>query len=52
MQEVWRDRLGDLGIPVVMNLPFGHDGENAPLPVGCLATIDGDRGVLTLQLVR
>jgi len=49
MQEVWRDRLSDLGIPVVMNLPFGHDGENLPLPVGCLATIDGDRGTLTWQ---
>jgi muramoyltetrapeptide carboxypeptidase len=46
MEEVWRDRLLDLGIPIVINLPFGHDGENAPLPVGCLAEIDSDRGTL------
>jgi muramoyltetrapeptide carboxypeptidase len=47
MEEVWRDRLTDLGIPVVMNLPFGHDGENAPLPVGCLAELDADNGTLS-----
>ena len=47
MEEVWRDRLSDLGIPIVMNLPFGHDGENAPLPVGCIAEIDGSNGTLS-----
>jgi muramoyltetrapeptide carboxypeptidase len=49
MEEVWRDRLTDLGIPVVMNLPFGHDGENAPLPVGCIAKIDADNGILSFS---
>ncbi|MFM7600766.1 MAG: LD-carboxypeptidase [Pseudanabaena sp.] len=47
MEEVWRDRLTDLGIPIVMNLPFGHDGENAPLPVGCIAELDANQGTLT-----
>ena len=47
MEQVWRDRLSDLGIPVVMHLPFGHDGENAPLPVGCNAEIDANLGILT-----
>jgi muramoyltetrapeptide carboxypeptidase len=47
MEEVWRDRLTDLGIPIVMHLPFGHDGENAPLPVGCIAKIDADNGSLS-----
>lgn len=47
MEEVWRDRLTDLGIPIVMNLPFGHDGENAPLPVGCMAELDANQGTLT-----
>ncbi|MDX2255357.1 MAG: LD-carboxypeptidase [Pseudanabaenaceae cyanobacterium bins.39] len=50
MLEVWRDRLGDLGIPIVMGLPFGHDGENAPLPVGCAAEINGNLGTLTINL--
>jgi muramoyltetrapeptide carboxypeptidase len=49
MQEVLRDRLSDLGIPVVMNLPFGHDGENAPLAVGCIAKLDSDQGTLSFS---
>lgn len=47
VQEVLRDRLGDLEIPVVSNLPFGHDGENAALPVGVPVELDGDRGSLS-----
>ncbi len=47
--EVVRERLGDLGIPVVGGLPFGHDGENAALPVGARATLDGDRGTLAID---
>lgn len=46
--EVLRDRLGDLGIPVVADLPFGHDGVNAALPVGRLVELDGDRGTLAV----
>ncbi|WP_346291690.1 LD-carboxypeptidase [Sphaerothrix gracilis] len=46
--EVLRDRLGDLGLPIVSDLPFGHDGVNAALPVGVPARIDGDQGVLTI----
>jgi muramoyltetrapeptide carboxypeptidase len=47
--EVLRDRLGDLGIPIVSDLPFGHDGANAALPVGITAQLDGDRGLLSLR---
>ncbi|MGB3616141.1 MAG: LD-carboxypeptidase [Elainellaceae cyanobacterium] len=46
VEEVLRDRLGNLEIPVVSGLPFGHDGVNAALPVGRQARLDGDRGVL------
>jgi muramoyltetrapeptide carboxypeptidase len=46
VEEVLRDRLCDLGIPIVADLPFGHDGVNAALPVGVIADLDGDRGVL------
>lgn len=45
--EVLRDRLGDLGIPIVAALPFGHDGVNAILPVGCPVILDGDQGTLS-----
>ncbi len=48
VEEVLRDRLCDLGIPVVADLPFGHDGENAALPVGVQMTLDGAVGTLAL----
>lgn len=47
VEEVLRDRLGDLGLPVVSGLAFGHDGENAALPVGSWVELNGDRGILT-----
>jgi muramoyltetrapeptide carboxypeptidase len=46
VEEVLRDRLGNLGIPVVSNLPFGHDGPNAVLPVGVEVTLDADQGIV------
>ena len=48
--EVLRDRLGDLNLPLVYDLPFGHDGVNAILPVGQLVTLDGDTGSLSWEL--
>jgi muramoyltetrapeptide carboxypeptidase len=50
VEEVLRDRLGDLGIPIVSDLPFGHDSPNAALPVGVLATLDADQGVLSINM--
>lgn len=50
IEEVLRDRLGDLGIPIVSNLPFGHEGENFALPVGRPATLDGDAGLLQIDI--
>jgi muramoyltetrapeptide carboxypeptidase len=46
--QVLRDRLSDLGIPVVSNLPFGHEAPNAALPVGVMATLDAEHGVLSI----
>ncbi|MFB2768753.1 LD-carboxypeptidase [Pelatocladus sp. BLCC-F211] len=46
--EVLRDRLGDLGIPVVSDLPFGHEAPNAALPVGVKVTLDADQGILDI----
>lgn len=48
VEEVLRDRLTDLHIPIVANLPFGHDGCNAALPVGVEAILDGNTGELTI----
>ena len=45
-----RDRLLDLGVPVVAGLEFGHgEGDNLALPVGVDVAIDGDRGTITLH---
>ena len=47
VDEVMRDRLADLHIPIVSGLPFGHDGENAALPVGLPVQLDADAGVVS-----
>jgi muramoyltetrapeptide carboxypeptidase len=49
VEEVLRDRLADLNIPIVSDLPFGHDGANAALPVGMMAHLDGDNGILAIE---
>lgn len=47
LEDVLRDRLCNLKIPIVAHLPFGHDGVNAALPVGVNATLDGTTGGLS-----
>ncbi|MEB3319237.1 MAG: LD-carboxypeptidase [Cyanobacteriota bacterium] len=48
MDEVLRDRLSDLGVPLVGQLPVGHGRPNLALPLGRLAQLDGERGTLAL----
>lgn len=48
VEEVLSDRLKNLKIPIVSALPFGHDGENAALPVGARVELDGDLGTLKI----
>ena len=48
VKDVLRDRLADLNIPIVSELPFGHDSPNAALPVGVEANLDGDQGILEI----
>jgi muramoyltetrapeptide carboxypeptidase len=40
--------LGDLGIPVLYGLSFGHTADQVTLPLGLEATLDADRLVLTV----
>lgn len=49
VDEVLRDRVSDLNIPIISDLPFGHDGVNACLPVGGLVEIDGNEGVIKFK---
>jgi muramoyltetrapeptide carboxypeptidase len=48
MEEVLRERLLDLKIPVVANLPVGHGRPNLALPLGRWARLDGERGTLAV----
>jgi len=49
VEEVLRDRLSNLGIPIVGDLPFGHEGVNAALPVGQPVQLDADQGILSWE---
>ena len=48
MDEILEERLGDLGIPLVLNLPLGHGRPNQALPLGVQAQLDGNNGLLSL----
>ena len=50
LQEVLKERLGSLKIPIVYGLPFGHIPNNATLPMGAKAVLDGKNG--DLQIVE
>lgn len=45
--EVLKDRLGDLGIPVIYGLSFGHIRDQFTLPVGVEAELDTAKSTMT-----
>jgi muramoyltetrapeptide carboxypeptidase len=49
VRAVLRERLSDLGIPVVAGVPAGHIDDNAELPFGRAVTLDATRGTLFLH---
>lgn len=49
LEDVFRERLLPLKIPIVCGLPFGHVRHNATLPVGALAMLDGNKGDLVIN---
>lgn len=48
LEDVLRERLLPLNVPVVVGLPFGHQPWNATLPVGVRARLDADNGDLII----
>ena len=48
LDDVLAERLSPLKIPVVTGLPFGHVKDNATVPVGARAVLDGRAGDLLL----
>ncbi|KZR87839.1 LD-carboxypeptidase [Synechococcus sp. MIT S9504] len=49
MAEILEERLSDLGVPLVMDLPLGHGLPNLALPLGREALLNAQSGQLTLQ---
>jgi len=49
MEDVMRDRLLPLKVPIVTGLPFGHIPLNATLPIGVRARLDGIKGDLIIE---
>ncbi len=49
VEDVLKDRLLPLGVPIVSGLPFGHVHNNATLPMGLQATLDGVNGDLIIN---
>jgi muramoyltetrapeptide carboxypeptidase len=48
VEDVFRERLRPLKIPVVIGLPFGHVPHNATIPVGGRALLDATNGDLVI----
>lgn len=48
LSDVLKDRLGDLSIPVVYGLSFGHIRDQFTIPVGVEAELDATNATLTL----
>jgi muramoyltetrapeptide carboxypeptidase len=48
LDDVFKERLLPLKVPIVSGLPFGHIPLNATLPVGVRATLDGVKGDLVV----
>jgi len=50
IQEVLAECTADLGVPVMFGLPSGHSPRgNLTLPLGVTATLDANRGVLSID---
>jgi muramoyltetrapeptide carboxypeptidase len=48
VEDVLRERLDQLRVPVLAGFPFGHGRRNDPLPLGLPAELDASQGTLTL----
>ncbi len=46
LEDVFRERLLPLKVPIVSGLPFGHIAHNATLPIGVRVTLDANAGDL------
>jgi muramoyltetrapeptide carboxypeptidase len=49
VEDVITDVLGDLGVPILGDLGFGHGADSITVPLGVVAELDADAGQLTLD---
>src|SRR3954452_4750221 len=49
LEEILRDRFASLGVPALSGLSFGHIEQKLTLPIGVMATIDGDAGTVSID---
>jgi muramoyltetrapeptide carboxypeptidase len=49
LEDVFKERLLPLKVPIVTGLPFGHNPLHATLPVGVRAPLDAVKGDLTID---
>jgi muramoyltetrapeptide carboxypeptidase len=47
--EVLDEILGQLGVPVLSGLTFGHTDDQLTLPLGVMAALDADKGELVIE---
>lgn len=47
--DILRDRLGRLGVPILGGLPIGHGKNPVAVPIGMRATLDANKGMLTVE---
>ena len=50
INDLMRDRLAPLGVPVLGELGFGHGPTSLTVPLGVSAVLDADAGTLELEL--
>ena len=48
LEDVLKERLLPLNIPIMTGMPFGHIRYNATIPVGVPALLDGNKGELSI----
>ena len=49
LEQILRDRFSSPGVPALAGLSFGHIEQKLTLPIGVMATIDGDAGTLAID---
>jgi muramoyltetrapeptide carboxypeptidase len=47
--EVVQNILGSLRVPVLSGLTIGHTSDQLTLPIGCMASLDPEKGELTIE---